>query len=90
MLKDAGIDYLYAFPNEVPLPILRKVEVIRALLERPRYSSRRTSAEWLNRFEFGEFLKEHIDADIFSRCGTPNGADEKIDANILSFKMANL
>ena len=38
MLKDAGlIDYLYAFPNEVPLPILRKVEVIRALLERPRY-----------------------------------------------------
>ena len=67
MLKDAGlIDYLYAFPNEVPLPILRKVEVIRALLERPRYlfldePSAGMAATDLH--EFGEFLKEHIDAD---------------------------
>ena len=37
MLEGAGIiDYLYSFPNEVPLPILRKIEVIRALLDRPK------------------------------------------------------
>ena len=68
MLKDAGlIDYLYAFPNEVPLPILRKVEVIRALLERPRYlfldePSAGMAATDLH--EFGEFLTEYIDANI--------------------------
>ena len=38
MLKGAGIiNYLYNFPDEIPLPILRKTEVIRALLARPKY-----------------------------------------------------
>ena len=68
MLDGAGIiDYLYSFPNEVPLPILRKIEVIRALLDRPKYlfldepSAGMAATDLHN---FGEFLKEYIDADI--------------------------
>ena len=68
MLEGAGIiDYLYSFPNEVPLPILRKIEVIRALLDRPKYlfldepSAGMAATDLHN---FGEFLKEYIDADI--------------------------
>ena len=61
------IDYLYSFPNEVPLPILRKIEVIRALLNRPKYlfldepSAGMASTDLHN---FGEFLTEYIDANI--------------------------
>ena len=68
MLESAGIiDYLYSFPNEVPLPILRKIEVIRALLDRPRYlfldepSAGMAATDLHN---FGEFLTEYIDANI--------------------------
>ena len=68
MLEEAGIiDYMYSFPNEVPLPILRKIEVIRALLDRPKYrfldepSAGMAATDLHN---FGEFLKEYIDADI--------------------------
>ena len=68
MLEGAGIiDYLYSFPNEVPLPILRKIEVIRALLDRPKYlfldepSAGMAATDLHN---FGEFLKEYIDDDI--------------------------
>ena len=67
MLEGAGIiDYLYSFPNEVPLPILRKIEVIRALLDRPKYlfldePSAGMAATDLH--DFGEFLKEFINAD---------------------------
>ena len=68
MLEDAGIiDYLYSFPNEVPLPILRKIEVIRALLDRPKYlfldepSAGMAATDLHN---FGEFLTEYIDANI--------------------------
>tara|TARA_B100000123_G_scaffold270721_1_gene249105 strand:- start:244 stop:879 length:636 start_codon:yes stop_codon:yes gene_type:complete len=95
MLKDAGlIDYLYAFPNEVPLPILRKVEVIRALLECPRYlfldePSAGMAATDLH--EFGEFLKEHIDADtclvvVEHRMELM----KKIDANIIELRDGKL
>ena len=68
MLEGAGIiDYLYSLPNEVPLPILRKIEVIRALLDRPKYlfldepSAGMAATDLHN---FGEFLTEYIDADI--------------------------
>ena len=68
MLEDAGIiDYLYSFPNEVPLPILRKIEVIRALLDSPKYlfldepSAGMAATDLHN---FGEFLTEYIDANI--------------------------
>ncbi len=68
MLEGAGIiDYLYSFPNEVPLPILRKIEVIRALLDRPKYlfldepSAGMAATDLHN---FGEFLTEYIDANI--------------------------
>ena len=68
MLEGAGIiDYLYSFPNEVPLPILRKIEVIRALLDRPKYlfldepSAGMAATDLHN---FGEFLRVYIDADI--------------------------
>ena len=68
MLEGTGIiDYLYSFPNEVPLPILRKIEVIRALLDRPRYlfldepSAGMAATDLHN---FGEFLTEYIDANI--------------------------
>ena len=68
MLEGAGIiDYLYSFPNEVPLPILRKIEVIRALLDRPKYlfldepSAGMAATDLHN---FGKFLREYIDADI--------------------------
>ena len=68
MLEGAGIiDYLYSFPNEVPLPILRKIEVIRALLDRPKYlfldepSAGMAATDLHN---FGEFLAEYIDANI--------------------------
>ena len=67
MLKDAGIvDYLYSFPNEVPLQILRKTEVIRAVLARPKYifldepSAGMAAADLL---DFGEFLTDYIDID---------------------------
>ena len=65
MLEGAGIiNYLYAFPNEIPLPILRKAEVIRALLASPNYvfldepSAGMSTSDLL---EFGEFLKDYID-----------------------------
>jgi ABC-type branched-subunit amino acid transport system ATPase component len=68
MLEGAEIiDYLYSFPNEVPLPILRKIEVIRALLDRPKYlfldepSAGMAATDLHN---FGEFLTEYIDANI--------------------------
>ena len=68
MLEGAGIiDYLYSFPNEVPLPILRKIEVIRALLDRPKYlfldepSAGMAATDLHN---FGEFLTKYIDANI--------------------------
>ena len=67
MLEGAGIiDYLYFFPNEVPLPILRKIEVIRALLDRPKYlfldePSAGMAATDLH--DFGEFLNDYIDAE---------------------------
>ena len=67
MLKEAGIvDYLYSFPNEVPLQILRKTEVIRAVLARPKYifldepSAGMAAADLL---DFGEFLTDYIDID---------------------------
>ena len=67
MFEDAGIvDYLYSFPNEVPLQILRKTEVIRAVLARPNYifldepSAGMAAADL---FDFGEFLKDYIDSD---------------------------
>ena len=68
MLEGTGIiDYLYSFPNEVPLPILRKIEVIRALLDRPKYlfldepSAGMAATDLHN---FGEFLTEYIEATI--------------------------
>ena len=67
MLEEAGIiEYMYSFPNEVPLPILRKIEVIRALLDSPKYlfldePSAGMAATDLH--DFGQFLKEHIDAN---------------------------
>ena len=68
MVEGSGIiDYLYSFPNEVPLPILRKIEVIRALLDRPKYlfldepSAGMAASDLHN---FGEFLTEYIDANI--------------------------
>jgi len=67
LLNDAGIvDYLYSFPDEVPLQILRKTEVIRALLARPNYifldepSAGMAAADLI---DFGEFLKNFIDPD---------------------------
>ena len=67
MLNGAGIvDYLYSFPDEVPLQILRKTEVIRALLARPNYifldepSAGMAAADLI---DFGEFLKNFIDPD---------------------------
>ena len=67
MVEGSGIiDYLYSFPNEVPLPVLRKIEVVRALLNRPKYlfldePSAGMAATDLN--DFGEFLKHYIDAE---------------------------
>ena len=68
MLEGTGIiDYLYSFPNEVPLPILRKIEVIRALLDRSKYlfldepSAGMAATDLHN---FGDFLTEYIDANI--------------------------
>ena len=68
MLEGAGIiDYLYSFPNEVPLPILRKIEVIRALLDRPKYlfldepSAGMAATDLHN---FGKFLREYIDLSL--------------------------
>jgi len=67
LLNGAGIvDYLYSFPDEVPLQILRKTEVIRALLARPNYifldepSAGMAAADLI---DFGEFLKNFIDPD---------------------------
>ena len=67
LLKGAGIiNYLYYFPNEVPLPILRKTEVIRALLASPKYifldepSAGMATSDLL---DFGEFLKDYIDGE---------------------------
>ena len=67
MLKGAGIiNYLHNFPDEIPLPILRKTEVIRALLASPKYifldePSAGMAAADLH--DFGEFLKDYIDID---------------------------
>ena len=67
LLKGAGIiNYLYNFPNEVPLPILRKTEVIRALLASPKYifldepSAGMATSDLL---DFGEFLRDYIDGE---------------------------
>ena len=67
MLKSAGIiNYLYNFPDEIPLPILRKTEVIRALLTSPKYifldepSAGMATSDLL---DFGEFLKDYIDGE---------------------------
>ena len=67
LLKGAGIiNYLYYFPNEVPLPILRKTEVIRALLASPKYifldepSAGMATSDLL---DFGKFLKDYIDGE---------------------------
>ena len=95
MLEDAGIiDYLYSFPNEVPLPILRKIEVIRALLDRPKYlfldePSAGMAATDLH--DFGEFLKEHLDADI-SLVVVEHRLElmKKIDANIIELRDGKL
>ena len=60
------IDYLYSFPNEVPLPILRKIEVIRALLNRPKYlflDEPSAGMAVTDLHDFGEFLKNYIDAE---------------------------
>ena len=60
------IDYLYSFPNEVPLPILRKIEVIRALLSRPKYlflDEPSAGMAVTDLHDFGEFLKNYIDAE---------------------------
>ena len=95
MLEGTGIiDYLYSFPNEVPLPILRKIEVISALLDRPRYlfldePSAGMAATDLH--EFGEFLKEHVDADtclvvVEHRMELM----KKIDANIIELRDGKL
>ena len=95
MLEDAGIiDYLYSFPNEVPLPILRKIEVIRALLDRPRYlfldePSAGMAATDLH--DFGEFLKEHIDANICLVVVEHRmELMKKIDANIIELRDGKL
>lgn len=66
MLEEAGIvDYFYSFPNEVPLPILRKVEVARALLDSPEYifldePSAGMAANDLH--DFGTFLTKFIES----------------------------
>jgi len=95
MLEGAGIiDYLYSFPNEVPLPILRKIEVIRALLDRPKYlfldePSAGMAATDLH--DFGEFLKNYIDAEtclvvVEHRLELM----KKIDANIFELRDGKL
>ena len=67
LLKGAGIiNYLHNFPDEIPLPILRKTEVIRALLASPKYifldepSAGMATSDLL---DFGEFLKDYIDGE---------------------------
>ena len=95
MLEEAGIiDYLYSFPNEVPLPILRKLEVMRALLNRPKYlfldePSAGMAATDLH--DFGEFLKNYIDAEtclvvVEHRLELM----KKIDANIFELRDGKL
>ena len=95
MVKGAGIiDYLYSFPNEVPLPILRKIEVIRVLLNRPKYlfldePSAGMAATDLH--DFGEFLKNYIDAEtclvvVEHRLELM----KKIDANIFELRDGKL
>ena len=95
MLEDAGIiDYLYSFPNEVPLPILRKIEVIRALLDRPKYlfldepSAGMAATDLHN---FGEFLTEYIDANI-CLVVVEHRLDlmKKLDANICEIRDGKL
>ncbi len=95
MLEGAGIiNYLYSFPNEVPLPILRKIEVIRALLARPRYlfldePSAGMAASDLD--DFGEFLREHIDAGICLVVVEHRmELMKKIDANIIELRDGKL
>ena len=67
MVEGSGIiDYLYSFPNEVPLPILRKIEVVRALLNRPKYlflDEPSAGMAETDLHDFGEFLKNYIDAE---------------------------
>ena len=95
MVEGAGIiDYLYSFPNEVPLPILRKIEVMRALLSRPKYlfldePSAGMAAKDLH--DFGEFLKNYIDAEtclvvVEHRLELM----KKIDANIFELRDGKL
>ena len=95
MLEDAGIiDYLYSFPNEVPLPILRKIEVIRALLDRPKYlfldePSAGMAATDLH--DFGEFLKEYIkDSTCLVVVEHRLELMKKIDANICELRDGKL
>ena len=95
MLEGAGIiNYLYSFPNEVPLPILRKIEVIRALLARPRYlfldePSAGMAASDLD--DFGEFLKEYInDETCLVVVEHRLELMEKIDASIFELRDGKL
>ena len=95
MVEGAGIiDYLYSFPNEVPLPILRKIEVMRALLSRPKYlfldepSAGMASTDL---YDFGDFLKNYIDAEtclvvVEHRLELM----KKIDANIFELRDGKL
>ncbi len=95
MVEGAGIiDYLYSFPNEVPLPILRKIEVMRALLNRPKYlfldepSAGMASTDL---YDFGDFLKNYIDAEtclvvVEHRLELM----KKIDANIFELRDGKL
>ena len=95
MVEGSGIiDYLYSFPNEVPLPVLRKIEVVRALLNRPKYlfldePSAGMAATDLH--DFGEFLKNFIDAQtclvvVEHRLELM----KKIDANIFELRDGKL
>ena len=95
MLEGAGIiNYLYSFPNEVPLPILRKIEVIRALLACPRYlfldePSAGMAASDLD--DFGEFLKEYInDETCLVVVEHRLELMEKIDASIFELRDGKL
>lgn len=64
LIDAAGLTpYLDHFPSEVPLPLLRKAEVVRALLAKPKVlfldepSAGLTSEELI---EFGNFLNAHL------------------------------
>jgi ABC-type branched-subunit amino acid transport system ATPase component len=64
LIDAAGLSpYLDHFPSEVPLPLLRKAEVVRALLAKPKVlfldepSAGLTSEEMI---EFGNFMNAHL------------------------------